>query len=150
MRDFPEKPGPMYLWDKVEWVPGAEEALKSLYKKYIMIIATNAGASNTQDMIKALQRLGADKYFNYFFSSKDLGYSKPDVRFFKSISKKTGIAPEKCIMIGNVYEKDIIGAKKSGMKTVFFNELIIKRDFPKADKIINNLNELVYSIDYFC
>ena len=51
---------------------------------------------------------------------------------------------------GNVYEKDIIGAKKSGMKTVFFNELIIKRDFPKADKIINNLNELVYSIDYFC
>lgn len=142
MRDFPEKPGPMCSWDKVEWIPGIEIVLSKVYPDYVMVIATNAGASNTQNMIDALKRVGAEKYFHYFFSSKDLGYEKPDPRFFILISESIGIPPEKCLMIGNVYEKDIIGAKDSGMKTVFFNETVLAGPFPKADAIINNMAEL--------
>ncbi|MDD4214129.1 MAG: HAD-IA family hydrolase, partial [Bacteroidales bacterium] len=81
-----------------------------------------------------------DKYFNYFFSSKDLGYSKPDVRFFKLIAQRIGIAPESCAMIGNIYDKDITGAKECGMLTIFFNEKNIKGEFPKADIIIQDMN----------
>jgi len=142
MRDFPEKPGPMCSWDKVEWIPGIEKVLGEVYKDYVMVIATNAGASNTQDMIDALKRVGADNYFHYFFSSKDLGYEKPDIRFFSKISKSIGIVPENCIMIGNLYEKDITGAKDCGMKTILFNERMLTGPFPKADMIINKMDEL--------
>ncbi len=142
MRDFPEKEGPMYLWDVVEWIPGAEDALKKLFGKCTLVIATNAGVSGTKEMIKALERVSAVKYFSHFFSSKELGYEKPDVRFFSSIANKIGVLPEHCVMIGNLYEKDIVGAKASGMKTILFNEHGFKNAFPKADKIIYNMDEL--------
>lgn len=143
MRDFPEKTGPMYLWDKVEWIPGAKKALRALYQKYTMVIATNAGASDAKDMIKALKRIGADKYFSFFFSSKDLGFEKPDVRFFTSIASKIGILPEYCAMIGNIYEKDITGAKECGMATILFNEKDDNSNLPKTDKVIFNFEELL-------
>ena len=142
MRDFPGKEGPMYLWDKVEWIPGAENVLNSLYGKYILVIATNAGASGTKEMIKALKRVGADNYFLHFFSSKELGFEKPDVRFFSSIATQIGALPENCVMIGNLYEKDIVGAKECGMKTILFNESGIKGFFPQADKVIIKMDEL--------
>ncbi len=142
MRDFPEKEGPMYLWDRVGWIPNAELALQQLYNKYIIVIATNAGQSDTQAMIRALERVGAERYFRYFFSSKDLGYEKPDVRFFETIANKIGVKPEHCAMIGNLYEKDITGAKQCGMFTVLFNEKQTEGDYPLADKVICGMEEL--------
>jgi putative hydrolase of the HAD superfamily len=142
MRDFPEKEGPMYLWDHVEWIPGAEHALKQLFGRFIMVIATNAGQSDTLAMKFALQRIGAELYFNYFFSSKELKFEKPDTRFFLSIAEQINIAPEHCAMIGNLYGKDITGAKQSGMFTVLFNENRSKGIFDLADKVILKMEEL--------
>jgi FMN phosphatase YigB (HAD superfamily) len=147
MRDFPEKSWSMYTWDHVEYIPGAQKTLEKIYQKYIMVIATNAGASDTKDMIKALERVGAEKYFQYFFSSKDLGYEKPDVRFFTSISKHIEVPPENCMMIGNIYEKDIIGAKACGMFTVFFNEKKSEALYPDADIVIQSFDELAEILD---
>jgi len=143
MRDFPGNPGPMHTWDTVEWVPGAEKLLKTVNKKFIMVIATNAGASDTLAMIKALRRVGADKYFTHFYSSKELGYEKPDTRFFTVIAQHIGVAPEHCLMIGNLYEKDIVGAKACGMKTVLFNEKSLPGEFGQADAVIYSLDELI-------
>jgi FMN phosphatase YigB (HAD superfamily) len=142
MRDFPEKEGPMVQWDHVEWIPGAEEALQQLHESYIMVIATNAGQSDTDAMKKALQRVGAERYFQYFFSSKDLKYEKPDARFFRSITEQIGVLPVHCAMIGNLYEKDIVGAKQCGMFTVLFNEKQAEGDFVMADKVIHSMDEL--------
>ncbi len=142
MRDFPEKEGPMVLWDHVEWIPGAEKALKQLHDKFVMVIATNAGQSDTQAMIKALERVGAGQYFQYYFSSKDLKFEKPDVRFFKTICEQIGLLPEQCAMIGNLYEKDIIGAKQSGMFTVLFDEKQSEGKYLLADKVIADMEEL--------
>ena len=121
MHDY-NLPGPMADWEKVEWIPGAEKALKTLSEKYTCIIATSADHSGTEDMIAALRRVGADKYFHHFFSSKELGYKKPDPRFFSSIVEKLNVTPGECVMIGNFYEKDITGAKQAGLQTVLFNE----------------------------
>ena len=142
MRDFPECEGPMADWKNVEFIPFAEDALKILSEKYMCCIASNAGYSNTALMRKALKRVGAEKYFNYFFTSKDLGFEKPDPRFFQKIAEEIKENPVECIMIGNSYKKDICGAKAVRMKTIFFNEKNISGDFLDADKIIYSLNEL--------
>lgn len=149
MRDFPGKKGPMYQWDHVEWIPGAEDALKMLVGKCKLIIATSAFQSDTNDMIKALERVGAHKYFDRFFSSKDLGYEKSDVRFYKSIARSINVLPENCAMVGNLYEKDIVIAKECGMFTVFFNKEGTINTFEKADKIINSFEELTPIFYYF-
>ena len=77
MKDYAND-GPMYLWEKVDYVAGIEIALSELSGKYTCCIATNADMSDTEAMIKALKRIDADKYFRNFFSSKDLAYEKPD------------------------------------------------------------------------
>jgi len=146
MRDFPELKTPMFTWEHVEYIPDVEQALAALKGRFTMVIATNAGQSDTAAMIKALQRVGADKYFHYFFSSKDLGFEKPDVRFFTTIDQTIHIKPDECIMIGNLYEKDIIGAKDAGMKTILFDEKSSKLAFPKADRLIDSMKLLVDAV----
>ncbi|MFA5417153.1 MAG: HAD family hydrolase [Bacteroidales bacterium] len=141
MRDF-NLPGPMYLWKTVAWVPGAEIALKWLHPKYHCIIATSAEHSNTNDMINALRLVGAEIYFDHFFSQIELGVKKPDPEFFVRTAELSGYKPHECVMIGNLYEKDIIGAKEAGLFTVFFNEHQLEGPFPKADFIIHHMSEL--------
>jgi HAD superfamily hydrolase (TIGR01662 family) len=141
MTDFGYE-GPMYLWPSVSLVPGVEEALEKLSEQYTLSIATNAGISDTKAMKKALKRVNALRFFHYFFSSKELKVEKPDPLFFEKISKKIAIPPQSCIMIGNDYEKDIIGAKAAGMKTVFYNPSGIVREFDHADRVILSMNSL--------
>ncbi|MFZ4400228.1 MAG: HAD family hydrolase [Bacteroidales bacterium] len=147
MRDYPELKTPMFTWNHVECIPYVENALKVLTVKYIIVIATNAGQSDTSAMIKALERVGAKQYFHHFFSSRDLGYEKPDIRFFTTIAQSLQIKPEDCVMIGNLYEKDITGAKDAGMKTILFDEKVSHLVFPKADKVIHSMISLIKTIE---
>ncbi len=143
MRDFKQYSGPMVYWDKVEVIEGIISLLKSLHKKYILCVATNAGDSDTSMMIKALERGNIKQYFDCFFSSKDLGYSKPDPKFFKTIADKINIIPQECLMIGNDYIKDIEGALSIGMKAIFFNEPQSKIENNKANFTICKMNQLL-------
>ena len=147
MRDYPHLKTPMYTWDHVEYIPEAENTLKNLSNNYAMVIATNAGQSDTDAMTKALKRVNADVYFNYFFSSKDLGYEKPDKLFFETIINNLGLKSSECIMIGNIYEKDIVGAKDIGMHTILFNENNVKDNYQKADFIVNSMNDIISIVE---
>lgn len=142
MRDFPDKPNPMYTWDTVMWIPGVKNVLEELKNRYILVIATNATISDTDAMKRALRRIDAEKYFRFFFSSKDLGVEKPNKNFFLSIAEKIEEKPEDIMMVGNSYEKDIIGASIAGMKTVFFNEKRRFGEFVHADFIIYSMEDL--------
>lgn len=142
MRDYPELPGAMCDWEHVEIIPGVESVLKDWSKKYTLIIATNAGVSDTEAMIRALKRVGVDVYFSYFFSSKELGVAKPDSKFFQQVCLLAYISVDETMMVGNDYEKDIEGAKTAGLKTIFFNERQRVGDFPSADLVISRMEEL--------
>lgn len=141
MQDF-GRPGPMSQWPEVAWIPGAEASLKILSRYYPCVIATSADHSGTEEMIAALQRVGADRYFQHFFASNDLGYKKPDPRFFSAIIRQLAIDQATCVMIGNLYEKDIVGAKEAGMQTVLFDRLKQPGQFPHADAIIHDMHNL--------
>jgi putative hydrolase of the HAD superfamily len=143
MRDFPEMPGPMFTWPHVELVPGILPVLTHASSHYICVIATNAGCSDTEAMRRALQRLDVEQYFHHFFSSKDLGFEKPDPRFFHAIANSLGVDKNDCVMIGNSYEKDIHGAHVAGMRTVFFNENAAAGHYPSADTIIKHIDQLM-------
>lgn len=142
MRDF-KLDGPMSNWDRVAWVEGAEELLQAIHDKYICIIATSASHSNTQDMIAALRRVGAYRYFHRFYSQKELGFQKPDPRFFQAVLDQSALKAEESVMIGNIYEMDIIGAKSIGMTTVFLNEDQISGTYPSADLVVSKLTDAI-------
>jgi FMN phosphatase YigB (HAD superfamily) len=139
-------PGPMYLWKEVALVPGALEALEALSGGFICLAATGAGISDGPMMKKAMERVGADRFFSGFFSPKETGFSKPDPRFFEEICRRTGILPGQCIMTGNDYLKDISGAKAAGMHTVFFNAGGLKGPFGHADFVITRMHDLPQAV----
>ena len=116
--------------------------MKSVQGKYVCVIATSADHSDTEEMKKALKRVGANRYFHLFYCQKDLGYKKPDPRFFEAVIWNADYKPDECVMIGNMYEKDIVGAKAIGIKTIFFNENQLAGQFPQADAIVNHMNEI--------
>jgi HAD superfamily hydrolase (TIGR01549 family) len=142
MRDY-KLPGPMLEWDKTDYIPGARKVLEKLSKKYTCVIATSADHSGTMEMKAALTKIGAHKYFHYFFSSQELGVKKPDPEFFTSIIKILNIEPSECVMTGNMYDKDIVGAKAAGLQTVLFDEKKHDQDFPDADVVIHQMDELL-------
>ena len=134
--------GPMSQWEKVAWIEGTENSLKILSPKYICCIATGAEHSGTKNMIDALKRVGADQYFHHFFCAKDLGYKKPSPLFFQAVAENIGLKTSECVMIGDSYDKDIIGAKMAGMKTILLNTNNETAKFVDADYIINSMEEL--------
>lgn len=142
MRDFAEEAGPMAFWSKVEVIDGVEEALKYLKSKNkILCVASNAGISDTNLMKMALKRGKIDSYFDFFFTSSEIGYKKPDPRFFLHICQKLNLLPFECLMIGNELNKDILGAKTAGLQTIWFNEKNIKSD--ENVITISNMKEII-------
>jgi len=146
MRDY-GYPGKMSDWEQVDWIPGMEESLNQLFPDYFCCIATSASHSTTPDMILALSRVGADRYFHRFFSSTDLGFAKPDPMFFQSICNQLKVRANRCIMIGNLYDKDIVGAKKAGMKTILFNEKDEPGIYELADIVLTSMEMLPNAVE---
>lgn len=102
-------------------MPGAREVLEWLDTQrdhFVMAVITN-GFSEAQ--LPKMKTAGIDRYFDYFFLSEDLGYMKPDRRFFDAAIAKMGVRPEQCLVIGDDYKVDILGAMAAGIPQMWYN-----------------------------
>ena len=51
----------------------------------------------------------------------DIGYDKPDIRFYQEALRRAGLKPGEVLMIGDSMTTDIEGAKNAGMHALFFD-----------------------------
>lgn len=121
MRVFPEYPGPMAHWPRVEAVPGAREALLALRPRYRLVLATNAAESGAALVREALERVGLDAHFEAVVTARELGVRKPNPAFFQAVLRQLGCAPREAAMVGDGYRADVAGAKQVGLRAVWFN-----------------------------
>jgi FMN phosphatase YigB (HAD superfamily) len=148
MRDFPRYSGPMAQWPDVELIPGVKEALAQLDGKYVCCVASNAGSSDAHLMKLALRRVGIDGFFQHFLTSRELGFNKPDVRFFREVAHRLKIEPGRGVMIGNDYARDIVPARSVGMRTVLL-EAGSATEYPEADRVIPSMGSLAATLRGF-
>lgn len=142
MRDFPQFRGPMVFWPQVEVTEGIAESLPEIHRNFSICIASNAGDSDATLMAQALERVGLRDYFDFLYTSKELGYAKPSPEFFQEIVNRIAVEPEQCVMVGNDYEKDIIPAKMTGMKTILYQKKL-SSETPLADATIQSMYGLL-------
>ncbi|WP_319371627.1 HAD family hydrolase [uncultured Ilyobacter sp.] len=142
MRDSGDT-GPMVHWENVEIIPGVRETLAKLKEDYILCVASNAGESDAKLMRAALKRVAIDSFFSYFFTSAELGFEKPDSKFFEAILKIGSFCSHGCVMIGNDYEKDIVPSKLLGMNTILFDEKNISINTESADFKIDKIFQII-------
>lgn len=102
-----------------DYLPGAEEALASLAKKYKIYIASN-GVTDTQ--VKRIAGAGIGRYATEIFISGVVGVNKPDKGFFDyCFARIPGFDPQKAIIVGDSLTSDILGGINAGIRTCWVN-----------------------------
>ena len=99
-------------------VPGAIELLEYLRPKYNLYILSN-GFKELQS--RKMQTAGIDKYFDALILSEDIGVNKPDSRLYEHAMRKTASEPHESLMIGDMFDTDIVGAANFGMDSMYYN-----------------------------
>lgn len=117
----------------VKLYKGALELLQELKAKNKKVyLLSNAQAVFTRG---ELQLLGILPYFDGILLSSDVGYKKPDSRFYGRLLDTYHIDPSTAIMIGNDYRADSMGGANVGLHTCYINSNLSPSE--DADKIIN-------------
>lgn len=107
------------LGDTIAFCDNGFELLKEWKKSFTLLAVTN-GTRLTQN--KKLRLSGLDRIFDDIFISEEIGYEKPDIRFFEFVRKKIGLENfDKCLLIGDTLNSDIKGGNNAEIKTIWYN-----------------------------
>ena len=101
------------------FLPGAEEAVKRLHKKYRLFLASNGTATVQHGRMTSA---GLYPYFEQVFVSQEIGFNKPSREYFDGcFSRIEGFDPEKAMIVGDSLTSDIRGGINAGIRTVWVN-----------------------------
>ena len=101
------------------FLPGAEEAVERLHKKYRLFLASNGTASVQKSRMTSANLY---RFFETVFVSQEIGHNKPSKAYFNAaFARIPAFDPEKCIMVGDSLTSDILGGINAGIKTVWIN-----------------------------
>ena len=101
------------------FLPGAEEAVASLSKKYRLFLASNGTASVQKGRMTSANLY---RFFEQSFVSQELGHNKPSKAYFDAaFARIPGFDREKCLMVGDSLTSDILGGINAGIRTVWVN-----------------------------
>lgn len=128
--------------------PDAVEALQRLHGRYRLGILAN----QERWIRDVLARDGLDGYLEIWAVSAEVGVEKPDPRIFQHALAEAGAAPERCVMVGDRLDNDILPAKAEGMAGIW----LLRGEAPneptpdqlaRADAAIRSLDELPAAVE---
>jgi 2-haloalkanoic acid dehalogenase type II len=112
------------LDEAVVVAPNVEKTLRVLHSEgYDMGLVSNG---DTQELLEHMN--GVKDYFDVIVTSEDLNVYKPDPRIFAEAIRRIGTCKEQTVFIGDTLTSDVLGAKKVGITSVWYNK---KRRLPK-------------------
>jgi len=100
-------------------VPEAKEMLDTLKNKGYRLYAASNSFGHLQR--SRLEHAGILPYFEDTFISMDIGYDKPDIRFYQEALRRAGLQPHEVLMIGDSMTTDVLGAQAAGIDALFFD-----------------------------
>lgn len=95
--------------------PFTKEILEYLKQKYELVILTNWF---TYSQVNILKKAGIYDFFDKVIGTEEV-YNKPNIEsYIKAIGTHK---PEECMMIGDTFDIDILGAYYAGLETIWYN-----------------------------
>lgn len=123
--------------------PDARAALARLSGEYRLGVLAN----QERWIRDTMARDGIDGYFDLWTVSAEVGVEKPDPRIFGHALARAGAPAERCAMVGDRLDNDVLAAKRHGMQGVW----ILRGEAPpepseeqlaQADAVVRSLGEL--------
>jgi putative hydrolase of the HAD superfamily len=125
---------------RFEVFEGLYDVLATLVEKAELAIISDAQWIFTPP---EMEMLGLTRFIRFNILSSQVGFKKPDVRLFEMAMRRLVVKPEESVYVGDNPSKDLVGAKKSGMKFILFRpENKSCNDF-QPDSHFNNYSELI-------
>ena len=101
------------------FLPGAEETVDFLSKKYRLFLASNGTASVQKGRMTSANLY---RFFETVFVSQEIGHNKPSREYFDAcFATIPGVDREKAMIVGDSLSSDIKGGINAGIKTVWVN-----------------------------
>jgi len=119
---------------------GVEPVLTALKKKFLMGIVTSSHA----DHFKMIHdRTGFSRFFDFVITGDDVAETKPSPEPYLMAVQRAGCAPKECVAIEDS-ERGLLSAKAAGIECwVISTELSRFGDFRLADKVLDNVTDVV-------
>ena len=101
------------------FLPGAEETVDALSKKYRLFLVSNGTASVQKGRMTSANLY---RFFEKVFVSQEIGYNKPAKAYFDAcFAQIPGFDPAKAVIVGDSLSSDIQGGINAGIKTCWVN-----------------------------
>ena len=101
------------------FLPGAEEAVARLSRKYKLYLTSNGTASVQKGRMTSANLY---RFFEKVFVSQEIGANKPAVEYFeKCFALIPGFDKTKAIIVGDSLTSDILGGQNAGIATCWVN-----------------------------
>ena len=108
------------------FLPGAEEAVDELSKKYRLFLASNGTAVVQKGRMTSANLY---RFFEKVFVSQEIGHNKPSKAYFDAcFAQIPGFDPAKAMMVGDSLTSDIRGGNNAGIRTCWVNPNHAPRD----------------------
>lgn len=100
-------------------IPGAELVLQRLQEKGHRLYGVTNGVAATQK--RRMEDSGLNRFFLRVFVSEEVGFQKPDPRFFDFAAQNIpGFSREQALIVGDSLTSDIQGGNLSGIDTCWY------------------------------
>jgi putative hydrolase of the HAD superfamily len=147
MRVLPDCDGPMSTWPRVEALPYVEDTLTRLRADWLMALATNAAASEEDEIWKALARVGLDRLLDKVYCYRTIGHKKPSREFFDYILRDLMLGRESVFLVGDDFEADVMGANRCGIRAVWLNERSDETRVGEMYRTIRDFRDLLKALE---
>lgn len=109
-------------------VDGAAALLAAVRARAKVAIVSNNLLDEQQEK---LRHCALEPYVDALVVSEVVGVSKPDPRIFATALAELNAAADEAVMVGDSWTADIVGARRAGIRAVWFNP----RGAPKPDPL---------------
>ena len=132
-----------YRADALQLTPGALELIRALRERGCKIgVVTNGFAATHHEKI---DRLGLRPHIDGLFLADEMGMVKPDPEIFRLVCRTLGSTPAHTAMVGDRYDRDIVGAGAVGLFTVLIDvhAIPLPEGARPPDAVVNAIGEVL-------
>jgi HAD superfamily hydrolase (TIGR01549 family) len=128
--------------------PDVRPTLETLSRSYRLGVLAN----QERWVREVLARDGLAGYFDVWAVSAEVGSEKPDPAIFEHALAEAGSPAERCVMVGDRLDNDVVPSRRQGLKGVWLlrgeaPDEPTREQLAQADAAIGSLEELPATLD---